>query len=183
MVYLTHNTLSSYTHTSYSNHANPTWAGCMMFPNPPWEIVSRSNFLRPNMPTSVSPPQALLLSSTWCSVFSFLIEKNGYKKTPRKLMMLNKRRRWSHPPRVKRPWVNMSTNWFLVSTYLIWICASKLILQNNQIKRNSVGSGYVSHCGTSALCDHFDLSFIIFKNELLCFGLRKCCVCENFVKT
>ena len=33
-----------------------------------------------------------------------------------------------------------------------------------QIKRNSVGSGDVSHCRTSALEDHLDHCFIIFKN-------------------
>ena len=31
------------------------------------------------------------------------------------------------------------------------------------IKRNFVGSGYVSHCWTSALDDHLDHRFIIFK--------------------
>ena len=32
------------------------------------------------------------------------------------------------------------------------------------IKSNSVGSGYMSHCGTSAFDDHFDHGFIILKS-------------------
>ena len=44
-------------------------------------------------------------------------------------IMLNKQRRWFHSSRVKVPSVRMSASWFLVSTYLIWICESKLIQQ------------------------------------------------------
>ena len=32
------------------------------------------------------------------------------------------------------------------------------------INRNSVGSGYVSHCRASSLYDHLDHSFVVFKN-------------------
>ena len=45
-----------------------------------------------------------------------------------KLMMFNKRRRWSHSSRMKLSLVSMSASWFLVSTYLIWI----FIRSNNQ---------------------------------------------------
>ena len=47
-------------------------------------------------------------------------------------MIFNKRKRWSHPPRVKLLLVNMSVSWFLVSMYLIWILGSRLIRSNNQ---------------------------------------------------
>ena len=33
--------------------------------------------------------------------------------------MLNKRRRWFHPPRVKPPLVNMSASWFLVCFFVL----------------------------------------------------------------
>ena len=69
----------------------------------------------------------------------------------RELIMLNKGRRWFHSSRVKLPLFDMSASWFLVSTYLIWIFGSTLILSNNKIKRNSVGSGHVPHCWTSSL--------------------------------
>ena len=41
---------------------------------------------------------------------------------------------------------------------------SKLTLSNNQSKATLVGSGHVSHRKTSLLYDHFNHSFIIFKN-------------------
>ena len=49
-----------------------------------------------------------------------------------KFKMLNKRRRWFHSWRVKLPLVSMSTSWFSVSTYLVWIFRPKLTLSNNQ---------------------------------------------------
>ena len=49
-----------------------------------------------------------------------------------KLKMLNKRRRWFHSYRVKLPLVSMSTSWFSVSTYLVWIFRPKLTLSNHQ---------------------------------------------------
>ena len=47
-------------------------------------------------------------------------------------MILNKRRRWFHSPRVKLSLVSTSAIWFLVSSYLIWIFGSELILLSNQ---------------------------------------------------
>ena len=49
------------------------------------------------------------------------------------------------------------------------------------IKRNSVGSGNVSHCWTSALNDHLDHNFIVFKNVQLRLTLGGVCVCGNVV--
>ena len=49
------------------------------------------------------------------------------------------------------------------------------------IKRNSVGSGYVSHGWTSALNDHFGHCFVIFKDVQLRLTLRKVCVCGYVV--
>ena len=48
-------------------------------------------------------------------------------------------------------------------------------------KRNSVGSGYVSHCWTSALNDHLDHNFIVFKHVQLRLTLRTVCVCGDVV--
>ena len=45
-----------------------------------------------------------------------------------------------------------------------------------QIKRNSVGSGCVSHCWTSSSDTHLDDSFIVFKNFQLRLTLRRVCV-------
>ena len=44
----------------------------------------------------------------------------------------DKRRRWFHSPRVKQPFVIISSSWFLVSTHLIWISGSKLMMSNIQ---------------------------------------------------
>ena len=49
------------------------------------------------------------------------------------------------------------------------------------IKRNSVGSGHVPHRRTSALYDHFDHSFIVFKTVQLSFELRSFCACDNAI--
>ena len=56
---------------------------------------------------------------------------------------------------------------WLVSMYLIWIFGSKLILSNNQVKSNSVGSGDVSHCWTSSFDNHFNYSFIVLKHDTI----------------
>ena len=73
-----------------------------------------------------------------------------------KLIKLNKRRRWLHSSRVKLSLVNMSASWFLVSTYLILIFGFQVDSVEQSIKRDSVGSGHVSH--------H---SFVIFRDEQL----------------
>ena len=48
------------------------------------------------------------------------------------------------------------------------------------IKRNSVGSGYVSHCWTSALDDHLDHRFIILQNNI---ALAPECIVVNVLLT
>ena len=50
------------------------------------------------------------------------------------------------------------------------------------VKRNSVGSRYVSHCWTRALDDHLDHCFIIFKNVEPRTRLRRLHVSENIIE-
>ena len=82
----------------------------------------------PNSLASVLPSVSLqwkslrVLSETWHSVFTIGRERKLLKRLQEnieKIMMLNKRRRWFHSPRVKLTLVSMSASWFLVSTYLI----------------------------------------------------------------
>ena len=96
-------------------------------------------------------------------VVAFSRERKWLRDDTDKIMMLNRQRRWFHSSRVKLALVNMSTSWFLVSTYLIWICGSKLILSKNPTKRNSMGSGHVSHRKTSAFNNHLDYCFIVLE--------------------
>ena len=49
------------------------------------------------------------------------------------------------------------------------------------IKRNSVGSGNSSHCGTSALNDHLDHCFVVLKHIQKSFLMRKLDVCGNTI--
>ena len=150
----------------------------MLYPNPTWEIDSRSNFLISHSLALSLPPQALLLSffpelsSKRCLAFFYVMKKKAAGNIE-KFIMLNKRRRWFHSSRVKLPLVNMSASWFLVSTCLIWILGSKLALSNNQSNAPLWVLDTCSHRKTSALCDHFHHSFIVFKNVQLSFELRK----------
>ena len=73
----------------------------------------------------------------------------------------------SNSSQVKFPLVSMSASWVLVSMYLIWILESKSIEQ--PIKRNSVGSGNMSHCKTPSFNDHLDHCFVVFKHILQSF--------------
>ena len=41
------------------------------------------------------------------------------------------------------------------------------------IKNNSVGSGNMSHCRTSHLCDHLDHCFVVFKDVQQSFPYEK----------
>ena len=56
----------------------------------------------------------------------------------------------------------MSASWFLVSTYLIWIFGIQVHSFKLPIELDSV-SGHVSHRRTSAVNNHLDYCFIIFK--------------------
>ena len=49
----------------------------------------------------------------------------------------------------------------------------QIVSVQKSIESNSVGSGHVSHRGTSAVYDHFDHCFIVFKNEQLSFESRR----------
>ena len=63
--------------------------------------------------------------------------------------------------RVKFPLVRMSASWFLVPMYLIWILGVQINSIKQPIKRNSVGPGNMSHCGTPSLYDHLDHCFVV----------------------
>ena len=52
----------------------------------------------------------------------------------------------------------------LVSIYLIWFLGSKLNPFKQPIQSNPVGSGNVSHCGTSTFDNHFDYSLIVLQD-------------------
>ena len=54
-----------------------------------------------------------------------------------------------------------------------------LVKQPN--KSNSVGSGHVSHRGAPSFDNHFDHSFILFKNVELRLALRNACVCGHVI--
>ena len=49
------------------------------------------------------------------------------------------------------------------------------------IKRNSVGSGHVSHCRTSSFDSHVDDSFVVFKNVQLRLALKRIWVCGDVI--
>ena len=95
-------------------------------------------------------------------------------------MIFNKRRRWSHSSRVKLPLVNISASWFLVNMFDLDL-GVQIDSVKWPIKRNSVDSWHVSHRWTSALNDHFDHCFIVFKDVQLRLALRRLCVCGNVI--
>ena len=49
------------------------------------------------------------------------------------------------------------------------------------IKRNSVGSGHVSHCWTSSFDNHLDYCLIVIKDVQLRLALSRMCVCGRVV--
>ena len=79
-----------------------------------------------------------------------------------KLILLNKRRRWFHPSRVKLPLVECQQVRFGVYIFDLdlWFQVNSV---EQPIKRNSVGSGHVSHCWTPSFDNHLDDSFVVFK--------------------
>ena len=94
---------------SMRQNFNPTLdsPGRLKYPNVKKSFALRSvGFLKPNMPTSISPPQPLLwssipeFSSTWYSPFQL---KEMAARDVEKFMVLNKRRRWFRSSRVKPP--------------------------------------------------------------------------------
>ena len=77
------------------------------------------------------------------------------------MLKMNRWRRWFHSSRVTLPFARKSASWFLVSTNSIWIFWVQVDSVKEPLKRNSVGSGCVSRCWTSALDDHLDHRFTI----------------------
>ena len=103
-----------------------------------------------------------LLDTTLC----FLIERKWLHEMIERFMMFNKRRRWSHSSRVKFPLVDMSASWFFwCRCTWFWILGPNWCWSNNQ-SRATLCSWHVSHCWTSALNDHFDHSFVVFKKNV-----------------
>ena len=72
--------------------------------------------------------------------------------------------------------VRMSTSWFLVSTYLIWILGFQVDPVKQPIKSDSVSARHMSHRGTSSFNYHLDHGFVVFKDVQLRFSLRRTCV-------
>ena len=126
-------------------------SGCMMYPNPAWEIDSRSLFMIPTSLPSISPAQAPSPGSLSCiDLFDMelrlFIERKWLEENIEGFMMLNKRGGWLHSSRVKWPSVDMSASWFLVSMYLIWISGSKLILWREQKIQREISGSNVDSC-------------------------------------
>ena len=93
----------------------------------------------------------LCCDSCFTSSSYVLFDVTSRHSTELKWLMLHKRRKWFHSWRVKFPLVSMSASWFLVSMYLIWIFGVQIDSIEHPIKRNSVGLGKMSHCGTPPL--------------------------------
>ena len=79
---------------------------------------------------AIAEPSLEVLS---CALFDmalrFLFERKKWlHESIERLMIFNKRRRWSFSSRVKLLWVTMSASWLLVSAFLIWILEFNLIL-------------------------------------------------------
>ena len=49
--------------------------------------------------------------------------------------------------------------------------------------RNSLGSGHVYRCRTSAFGDHLNHCFVVLKNFQLSLTLTRKCVCDNVIHT
>ena len=79
--------------------------------------------------------------------------------------MLNKHKRWFHSSRVKFPFgqyvceLVFGVNVFDLD---LWVQIDSI---KQPIKSNSVGSGNMSHCRTSTLCNHLDHCFVVFTFE------------------
>ena len=75
-------------------------------------------------------------------------------------------------PRVKLPFVTMWPSWGF------WVQIDSV---KQAIKRDSVASGHVSHRRTSAVNNHLDYRFIVFKNVKQGSEVRRFCVCDNVI--
>ena len=131
---------------------------------------------------TVSSPSAFLSWILFDMMVAFSTERKWLRENIEKFMILFKQRRLHHLSRVKLPSVNKSARWvFFVSTYLIWILV-QVDPVKQQIQRNSVGPGNVSHCWTSAFNDHLDHGFFVLKHIQLCFTLGAICVCGHLIE-
>ena len=122
-----------------------------------------------------------ILSSSFCSCIlcaivlgQLIVLEFLAQQVELKWLMLNTWRRLSHSSRVKLPLVWMSASWCLVSMYPIWILESRVIVSNNQSKRNSVGPWHVSHCVTPAFYYHLNHGIIVLKDIQQSSGIRMC---------
>ena len=94
-----------------------------------------------------------------------------------KWLILNKHNKWFHSSRVKFPLVRTSASWFFGVDVLdldLWFQIDSI---EQPIKRNSVGPGNMSHCGTSSL-DHW---FVVLKHIQQSFLMRRLDVWGNTV--
>ena len=92
-----------------------------------------------------------------------------------------RRRRWFQASRVKLNLVNKYQDGFFgVNIFDLDFCV-QVDSVNQPIKRNSVGSGHVSHCRTSAFRNHLEYRFIVFNNVKLGAKVRRFCVCGNVI--
>ena len=70
---------------------------------------------------------------------------------------------------------------YVCELVLIWILEVQIDSVEEPIMSNSVDSGHVSHCWTSAVNDHFDHSLVVFKNVELRCTLRRTFVCGHVI--
>ena len=98
-----------------------------------------------------------------------------------KMLILNEQRRWFHASRVKLSSVSVLSSCFFGVDVFDLNLRVQVGSVKQPIKRNSVGSGHVSHCWTSAFDDHFDHCFIIFQNVRLGAKARRFHVWGNVI--
>ena len=71
------------------------------------------------------------------------------------------------------PLVRMSASWIFGVDVLdldFWVQANSI---EQPIKRNSVGPGNTSHCGTPSFNDHLDHCFVVLKHAQQSFLMRR----------
>ena len=83
-----------------------------------------------------------------------------------KRLMLHKRRRLFHSSRVGLPLVKNVCEIMFGVDILALDLGVEIKSVKQPIKSNSVGPGYMSHCGTSAYENHFNHGFVILKDVL-----------------
>ena len=71
------------------------------------------------------------------------------------------------------PLVSMLANWFFGVDVLDLDFSVQIDSIEQSIKRNSVGPGNMSHCGTSSFYNHLDHCFVVLKHIQQSFLMRK----------